>query len=279
MEFIKLRSLEEYRNYQKQYRNERIQLQERILKEIEENKIDFILGYCNVCEKATKFRLHTKKKWIMNLRELLICENCVLNSRKRCMLTLLKKLAKNSDSSLAVFMYEQISHVFKIAEKITNISLTGSEFLGYDKKPGEIIENIRNEDAMNLSFQENSFNVIISNDVFEHVPDINKALCEAYRVLKNSGTLLISIPFYRGNEKTQRSAVLEKGKIKHLKPPTYHVNPMAEKESSLVFYEFGWDFLNFLKTAGFKDVYVLGYYDIFYGHLGDDLQFIFIGKK
>ncbi len=97
--------------------------------------------------------------------------------------------------------------------------------------------------------------------------------------MKNSGTLLFSIPFYRGNEKTQRTAVLEKGKIKHLQPPTYHVNPFAKKEGSFVFYKYGWDLLNFLKTAGFKDVHVLGYYDIFYGHLGGDMEYIFVGEK
>jgi len=132
---------------------------------------------------------------------------------------------------------------------------------------------------MNLSFEDNSFDVIVSNDVYEHVPDINKSLKEAYRVLKNSGTLMISIPFQQKNKKTIRRATLEDGKIKHILESRFHSNPVAKKEGSLVFYEYGWDFLDFLKKAGFKDPYMLGYYEIFYGYIGNGLQFIFVAKK
>ncbi len=61
--------------------------------------------------------------------------------------------------------------------------------------------------------------------------------------------------------------------------PKFHSNPVAKKEGSLVFYDYGWDFLDFLKKAGFKDAYMLGYYEIFYGYIGNALQFIFVGKK
>ena len=176
-------------------------------------------------------------------------------------------------------MYEQITTFFNLAKGIKNINLVGSEFLGYDKKPGQVIDEIRNEDAMNLSFENNSFDVIVSNDVYEHVPNINNALSEAYRVLKKSGTLLISIPFSSKNVKTVRRAEIKSGEIKHLLSPSHDSNPIAQKEGSLVFYDYGWDFLDFLKTAGFDDAYTLGYYDLFYGHLGNGLQFIFSAKK
>ena len=90
---------------------------------------------------------------------------------------------------------------------------------------------------------------------------------------------MISIPISRNNEKSNPRAILQEGKIKHLLPPSYHLNPIEGKQSSLVFYDYGWDFLDFIKKAGFREAYVLGFYDIFYGHLGDDLQFIFFGKK
>jgi len=279
MDLVKLHNIEEFTNYYNKYANKRLVLEERIIKEFKENGQDFVLGYCKVCDKATKFKIILDKDMNTNLRESLVCEYCKLSNRKRFMLSFLKEFASKSNSKLNVFMYEQVTELFKSAQNMKNINLVGSEFLGYDKKSGEIIENIRNEDAMNLSFKRNSFDVLISNDVYEHIPNITKVLSEAYRVLKNSGKLLISIPFFGENVKTKRRATFDEGKIKYLQQPIYHENPIAEKEGSLVFYEYGWDFLDFLKSAGFTDAYMLVYYDMFYGHLGNVQAFIFVAIK
>jgi len=279
MEFVKLRSFEEDQEYLKSHSNERLILEDFIRKELQEKQLDYLIGYCKVCDRPRRFIIQKNKNGKIVFKETLFCEYCKLNNRKRFMLSFLKEIVQNSDSRLSVFMYEQITRFFKLAKPIKNIDLVGSEFLGYDKKSGQVINNIRNEDAMNLSFEDNSFDVIVSNDVYEHVPDINKSLKEAYRVLKNSGTLMISIPFLRENTKTIRRATLDEGKIKHVLEPKFHSNPLAQKEGSLVFYDYGWDFLDFLKKAGFKDAYMLGYYEIFYGYIGNALQFIFVGKK
>ncbi len=57
MELVKLRNFQEFHNYQKPNREKRIQLENQIKKEFEESNNNFILGFCNVCEKATKFKL------------------------------------------------------------------------------------------------------------------------------------------------------------------------------------------------------------------------------
>jgi len=43
----------------------------------------------------------------------------------------------------------------------------------------------------NLPFKDNSFNYIFSVDVFQHVPDLEKAIKECHRVLKKDGVLII----------------------------------------------------------------------------------------
>ena len=78
-----------------------------------------------------------------------------------------------------------------------------------------------------MSFNDNSFDVILSTDVFEHVPDIHKTLSEAYRVLKENGTMLISIPFDVNKNETIQRAVFENDKINSLLPEVYHVNPVS----------------------------------------------------
>ena len=90
--------------------------------------------------------------------------------------------------------------------------------------------------------------------------------------------MFITIPL-KGGEKTIQRATIENGKINHILPEQYHANPIAKEKGTLVFYNYGWDFLDFLKNAGFSDAYMLGYYDMNFGHIGDGLQSIFVAKK
>jgi len=51
-------------------------------------------------------------------------------------------------------------------------------------------------DATNLPFNENSFDVIIMNDFFEHVSKPESALKEAFRILKPHGKIYLNFPPY-----------------------------------------------------------------------------------
>ena len=271
----------DFRKYLKSVLDDRLKTETILSKELIDNKKSDLKGFCELCDKPSNFEIlwNPKTESSPNYRESLKCEHCKLNCRSRFMISYLKKLLTELNSVSTLYMYEQVTDVFNYVKKNnTRINLIGSEFLGYDKKSGEIYDNIRHEDALNLSFDNESIDIIISNDVFEHVPDIHKTLSDAYRVLKKQGTLLISIPFNHNSEVTKQRAILEHGKIKHLQPEVYHGNPLSEK-GSLVFYDYGWDFLNFVKNAKFTDVYMLGYYSKLYGYLGDALQFIFVAKK
>jgi len=191
----------------------------------------------------------------------------------------MKKLSENSSSNPYIYMYEQITPVFHyVKNHFKKINLKGSEFLGFDIPSGTVINGIRHEDAMNLSFENNYFDLLVSCDVFEHVPDIDKTLTEAFRVLKQKGKLLISIPFRSGKKKTERRAFLKDGKVVHVLPELYHGNPIPGK-SSLVFYDYGWDFLEFVKKSGFTDAYMLCYYSMELGYIGGGFQYLFVCEK
>lgn len=280
MELLEIRTIKEFQNYISHVLVKRNQEESRIIKENGKlNEKSFLKGYCELCQKDSKFIFQVQSDQKPNFRESLFCEYCKNNNRSRFMLSFLKKMIARFNQTPTIFMLEQVTDTFKYAKThFIDINLIGSEFLGYDKKPGEIINNIRHEDAMNLSFEDNSLDIIVSNDVFEHIPNIFQALKEAYRVLKKNGMLLVSIPFYAIHKKTICRAVLENGEIKNLLPEVHHGNPLSEK-GSLVFYDYGWNFLDFLKDAGFSDAYMLAYYSMLYGYLGDANQFIFVAKK
>jgi len=286
MQLTKFRNFEEFYNYNLVNNDMRLKVESRIIEEVK-NKSGSgevgLIGFCEVCKKASKFEIGIKKlKNIqkINFRENIICQYCGLGNRKRFILSYLEKKLKESKPNSTVYLYEQNSELFKQAKNfLKDIRLVGSEFCGYDRKPGEVIDGVRHEDATNLSFDNDSIDFIVSNDVYEHVQDIHKTLSEACRVLKKNGTLIISIPFHRNKKETIRRANLENKTMKHLLPPTYHENTTSKKRDSLVFYDYGWDFLNFLKNSGFDDAYALGYYSMSLGYIGDGLQLIFIATK
>ncbi len=51
-------------------------------------------------------------------------------------------------------------------------------------------------DVCNLPFENEEFDVIIAMDVFEHISEDSLAIQEVYRVLKNGGWLIFSVPAY-----------------------------------------------------------------------------------
>lgn len=52
-------------------------------------------------------------------------------------------------------------------------------------------------DKGNLPFDNNTFNVVTVLDVIEHIDDDYAALCDYYRVMKDEGILLITVPAHR----------------------------------------------------------------------------------
>ena len=53
-------------------------------------------------------------------------------------------------------------------------------------------------DACSLKFAENSFDLVCMMEVLEHISTPHLAISEIYRVLKPSGTLIMSTPFLFG---------------------------------------------------------------------------------
>lgn len=49
------------------------------------------------------------------------------------------------------------------------------------------------DDAMNLHFKDNSIDIVVCNQVYEHVPDSQKLMSEIYRVLKKDGLCYMGV--------------------------------------------------------------------------------------
>ena len=255
--------------------------------ETKDHKME-VPGYCDACDENQRFLLDDmycefsnfetlndfKSAGGLCFRERMVCPKCGLNSRQRA---LFKILPDYVDTKSKIYMLEQVTPPYRaVVKKYRNV--VGSEYLGDGVEPGFVNKDgIRHEDATHLSFADDSFDCVISQDVFEHVFDIDACLREMSRVLRLEGTMIVSVPFYTMELKTRIRAKLVDGKVEHLLEPVYHGNPMGG--GSLLVYDYGWDLLDKIKAAGFSEVYIRKEYSPSHGIIGADTVWFIIAKK
>jgi len=208
--------------------------------------------------------------WNPNLRERLVCPVTGLNNRQRPICTL---VAQRCVPGLRLWFMEQVTPVFNWAHTaLGNCEVIGSEYLGPDCPSGTEINGLRHEDCERLSFADGSLDMIVSNDVFEHVANPGQAFSECARVLKTGGQMIATIPFSMGSDKSITRAILnDRQELDHLLEPVYHGNPISE-DGSLVFTDFGWNVLDEIIESGFRDCFFYIYHAPELGHYGNGLM-------
>ncbi|TFF87118.1 MAG: class I SAM-dependent methyltransferase [Promethearchaeota archaeon] len=250
---------------------------------ISEKKIHF--GFCTFCGKNSIFLMNTcyRRKDLevidpMAHRETGSCIFCTANTRRRFVAELIKKiiiiklihqhldietLKKSMDRlELKKFSLKRIvnmidSRDFWIYESgsagpIHNIlkeyqKYIYSEYFPNPRlKPGQIYRNVRFEDLQSLSFKDNSLDLIITLDVFEHVERPINAFDEIYRVLRPNGVHVFTVPI--GITKKTIPFFDDNGNPLH--PLSYHDDPLRPG-GALVHTQFGVDIVDILNRQNF----------------------------
>jgi SAM-dependent methyltransferase len=106
------------------------------------------------------------------------------------------------------------------------------------------------QDLQNLTFPSDKFDLVISQDVFEHVQEPERAFVEIRRVLKSGGYHIFTIPYHE-DKKTLRRITIEDGKKIQEYPPVFHGDPLRE-EGALVCTDFGSDLNTIIENLGFS---------------------------
>lgn len=174
----------------------------------------------------------------------------------------------NPQADAKIYITEQVTPLYDwLKSQFPN--LTGSEYLGPNKLPGQQVNDVRHEDIQNLSFPSETFDIILSFDVLEHVPDEKRAFAELARCLRPGGTLLFTAPFSDNrDEHLVRAALQDDGTIKHLMEPEYHGNPVDAENGALCYRYFGWNMMADLRAVGLSDPEGWFYWSSQYGYLG-----------
>src|SRR6185295_3218376 len=104
---------------------------------------------------------------------------------------------------------------------------------------GDTYRGVRCEDLERQTFGDACFDLVVAQDVFEHVLDPEAAFAEVARTLRPGGALVFTVPWWPDRD-TVRRAHRQDGRVIHDLPPDYHHNPV-DRRGSLVTYEWGRD--------------------------------------
>ena len=84
----------------------------------------------------------------------------------------------------------------------------------------------RSENLEAQTFANESFDLVVTQDVFEHIFHPDRAIREIERTLKPGGAHIGTVPIVRKQAASRRRAALRAdGSITHFETPEYHGNP------------------------------------------------------
>jgi SAM-dependent methyltransferase len=184
-----------------------------------------------------------------NYRESLLADG--LNPRQRAVLDLLTTLPAATDAdAVTIYATEGITD---FASRLRN---RFPRFVGSEYAPTEAerkrIRPVEHQNLANLTYQDDAFDIVISNEVFEHLPDPSASLRELARVTRPGGTLIATFPFLPFVETSMIKARMRSdGSIEYLMEKEFHGNPMDATGGSLVFQVPAWDIVDMARAAGF----------------------------
>ena len=119
----------------------------------------------------------------------------------------------------------------------------------------------RSENLENQTFPDKAFDLVVTQDVFEHIFDAPAAFMEIARTLKPGGAHIFTTPLVNKDKPSERRASISDAGIVYHHPPEYHGNPVSV-EGSLVTWHWGEDIVTHIKNVSGLDTQVIALDDL-----------------
>jgi len=227
-------------------------------------------GRCTICGWEGEFLQREM------VREGTLCGNCGSTSRIRAVVHVLGRVFGEqglslhewpSDTSISILESSALGpYPIMLADKFHYVpTVFDPEKIAAGSDPEKYA------DFQNLHFADGSFDVVIASDVFEHVRDDRKGYSEVLRVLKAGGSLILTVPYDHGAEKTIKRVDTSGQEDVHILEPEYH----GGGGQTLAYRNYGRDLLSLLREVGFA----VCHYDLEILTHGITAQHVFVGRK
>jgi SAM-dependent methyltransferase len=207
---------------------------------------------CPLCGQFADFLDFTE-----NVRESGVCTSCGCTNRQRQMAYSIRYVFHMSRYGGINFSKDQVVYNLESngplhAALKGNNNYVCSEFFGNEYVSGEIVNGVRHEDLQNLSFGDDSFDLILSSDVLEHVPEPYEAHGEIFRVLRPGGRHIFTVPYDEAAFSDDVRARIIEGKPEYYAEKLYHGDPVRPEQGILVWTIFGSEMLRRLGNLGYR---------------------------
>jgi SAM-dependent methyltransferase len=181
-----------------------------------------------------------------NYRETIVFRG--INARNRAVLDeLIYRVGDAAPASYRIYSPEALSP-FALMVRGRFPRFVGSEYTDDPAMRSELYP-IEVQDLLALTLRSDSFDAVVVNDVFEHLPDIPAGLGEITKILKCGGVLISTFPFAAFSQHGPIKAKRTISGDEHFDRPEYHDDPMRPG-GALVYQIPGWDILDACRTAG-----------------------------
>jgi len=198
------------------------------------------LGWCAVCRRRVVFLAVTD--W---LRDDWRCLRCWSIPRQRALMVVLEHAVPGWRGH----------RIHESSPGGSSSDAIAAACPGYDasqlwpgRELGSTVDGVRCEDLSRLTLPDASLDVLITQDVLEHVLEPERAFAEVARVLRPGGAHVFTVPWYWWRPTRVRARVVDDA-VRHLEPPDFHANPI-DPEGSLVATEWGADLREVIRAHG-----------------------------
>jgi SAM-dependent methyltransferase len=220
-------------------------------------------SYCHACQSCVAFTV--TGPW---LRSNLRCPRCDSVVRERAVAYRVSTLLPDW-RRLAIHEIAPAPRAFALKLKAECPGYVASHWFP-SQALGTTVNGYRNENMERQTFDDASFDCVISLDVMEHVFDPAAAYREIFRTLRPGGFYVHTFPIHKRQLAAviDRARLREDGSIEHLvEPPEYHGNPVDAK-GSLVTKDYGYDIGEQIAEWAPFDVEISRFWDRSLGLMG-----------
>ena len=229
-------------------------------------------GHCVICDSHVTFYSESEL-----LRNDYFCNNCHSIPRERALMYCIEKFYPNW-KELSIHESSPGNRGASVKLKDNCKNYIGTHY--FSNFPLGKIHSTgwRNEDLENLTFPDESFDLIVTQDVMEHIFNPAKAFSEIARTLKKGGAHIFTVPIITKEQPSKLNAKKdENGNLVILGYPDYHGNPV-DSQGSIVTMYWGYDICEFImKHSGLYTTIV--YIDNLFLGIRAELIEVLISRK